>query len=112
MGSGYPDISWHGTEPWKPDWTPSSRTIAFMLCGRHGAAAGGLPHFIYCVFNMYHQPLAFTPPVLPKGMTWSRFVDTAQPSPDDICEPGEERSLDGTEELLVKDRSAIVLLGK
>ncbi len=34
----------------------SSRTLAFMLCGRHGAAAGGQPHFIYCIFNMYYKP--------------------------------------------------------
>lgn len=112
MGSGYPDISWHGTQPWKPDWGTSSRTIAFMLCGRHGAAVGGLPHFIYGVFNMYHQPLAFTPPVLPKGMTWHRLADTSRESPDDIYELGNEVSLHGAAENLVKDRSAIILVGK
>ncbi len=53
VGSGYPDISWHGVQPWKPDWSLPSRSIAFMLCGRHGAAVGGPPHFIYCAFNMY-----------------------------------------------------------
>ena len=41
VGSGYPDISWHGVQPWKPDWSLPSRSIAFMLCGRHGAAVGG-----------------------------------------------------------------------
>ena len=44
-----------------------SRSIAFMLCGRHGAAVGGPSHFIYCAFNMYFEPLDFTLPVLPKG---------------------------------------------
>jgi isoamylase len=112
LGSGYPDISWHGTQPWKPDWGSSSRTIAFMLCGRHGAAAGGPPHFIYCAFNMFDQPLAFIPPVLPKGMKWFRFADTARDTPDDIVEPGSEIPLDHSKELTLRDRSAVILLGK
>jgi glycogen operon protein len=38
VGSGYADITWHGTQAWNADWSPSSRTIAFMLCGKHAKA--------------------------------------------------------------------------
>src|SRR5690606_32223951 len=89
-GSGYPAIAWHGTLPWKPDWSLPSRTLAFMLCGRHGALTGGPSHFIYCAFNMYHQPLDFTLPVLPRGLAWYRQADTSLESPADICDPGQE----------------------
>ena len=112
IGSGYPDISWHGILPWKPDWTLPSRSIAFMLCGRHGMAAGGPAHYIYCAFNMYHKPLEFTLPVLPKGMEWHRFADTSLASPQDITEPGSETPLPGLKQLAIRERSTIILLGK
>jgi glycogen operon protein len=112
IGSGYPDISWHGIQPWKPDWTLPSRTIAFMLCGRHGAAVGGPSHFIYCVFNMYHEPLEFTLPVLPRKMEWFRFLDTGLPSPEDIMDPGSEIRLGAVKQVSLKARSSVILIGK
>jgi len=112
VGSGYPDISWHGTLPWKPDWTVQSKTLAFMLCGRHGKQIGGPPHFIYCAFNMYHKPLDFTLPVLPKGMRWFRVADTARPSPDDIADEGQEVPLGAARAVTLLDRSTVILLGR
>lgn len=112
IGSGYPDISWHGVLPWKPDWSLPSRSIAFMLCGRHGAAIGGPAHFTYCAFNMYHEPLDFTLPVLPKGAEWHRFADTSLPSPEDIAEPGAEIRLGAIKQLSITDRSTVILIGR
>jgi pullulanase/glycogen debranching enzyme len=34
VGSGYPDLSWHGEHAWNPDWSPESRTLAFLLDGK------------------------------------------------------------------------------
>src|SRR5690606_28130263 len=107
IGSGYPDISWHGVQPWKPDWTLPSRSIAFMLCGKHGAAAGGPPHFIYCIFNMYHEPLEFTLPVLPRGMEWFRYLDTSLESPADIAEPGGELRLGAIKQITIENRTSV-----
>jgi glycogen operon protein len=112
ISSGYPDISWHGIEPWKPDWTASSRSLAFLLCGRHGASAGGPPHFIYCVFNMYYNPLEFTLPVLPKGMKWYELMDTSAEAPNDLRAPGEEILIPRLKQLMVNERSAVILIGK
>jgi glycogen operon protein len=112
IGSGYPDISWHGVQPWKPDWSLPSRSIAFLLCGRHGAAIGGPPHFIYCGINMFHEPLDFTLPVLPKGMEWYRVADTSLAAPEDIAEPGAEVHLAGKKVLTVNDRTTVILIGR
>lgn len=112
VGSGYPDISWHGILPWKPDWSLPSRTLAFMLCGRHGAAAGGPPHFIYCAFNMFDQPLDFTLPILPKGLEWHRFADTSLPSPSDIAEPGAETPLGAVRDVTVAAHATLILIGR
>ncbi len=112
VGSGYPDISWHGVQAWKPDWSVSSRTIAFLLCGRHSKASGGTPDFIYAAFNMYYQPLEFEIPVLPKGLRWHRLLDTALPEPEDICPPGQEPSIEDQSTITLGDRSVIVLVGR
>jgi glycogen operon protein len=112
VGSGYPDISWHGVLPWHPDWTPSSRTLAFMLCGRHGQAIGAKPHFIYVVFNMYYQALNFGLPVLPKSMLWHRFADTSLPAPEDISPIGQEKPLPVQKSYAVHEWSVAILIGK
>jgi isoamylase len=112
VGSGYPDISWHGVQPWKPDWSPPSRSIAFMLCGRHGAAIGGPPHFIYCAFNMYYEPLEFTLPVLPKGMAWHRFADTSLAAPADVGEPAGEMPVIAKKPISIADRTTVILIGR
>ena len=112
VGSGYPDISWHGVLPWRPDWSASSRSMAFMLCGRHGEAIGGPPQFLYVAFNMFYKPLSFAFPVLPKGMSWLRFVDTGLPAPDDICSPGAEQPLPAQKQYILREWSGLVLVGK
>jgi glycogen operon protein len=112
VGSGYPDISWHGVKAWKPDWSANSRSLAFLLCGRHGKAAGGPPHFIYAAFNMFYEPLEFELPVLPKGLSWFRKLDTSLPEPDDICPLDQETLLDNPATLSVHERSVVVLVGK
>lgn len=112
VGSGYPDISWHGTLPWTPDWSSSSHSLAFMLCGRHAAALGGLPYFIYVACNMFYKPLSFSLPVLPKGIKWHRFADTALASPDDIVSQDNEVVSLSQNRYVVHERSCIILIGK
>lgn len=111
VGSGYPDISWHGVKPWKPDWTGSSRSLAFLLCGRHSKAAGGPSEFLYVVFNMFEKPLEFELPVLPKRRTWSRVMDTSLPTPNDIIEPDATPQPIPQDAVTVTDRSVVVLMG-
>ncbi len=113
VGSGYPDISWHGVKAWKPDWGFDSHSIAFLLCGRHSKAAGGPAHFLYAVFNMYHEPLTFELPVLPKRKRWFRAIDTAAEEPADIYpKEGTEPLLSNQTKLTVTERSVVVLIGR
>lgn len=112
IGSGYADISWHGVEAWKPDWSFSSKTVAFLLCGRHSRAIGGKPWFFYVCFNMFHEPLEFELPTLPKKLVWHEFLDTGKPSPLDIQEPGQEIPLIDQKKIHPIARSAVVLVGK
>ncbi len=103
VGSGYADVSWHGVQPWSPDFSRDSRTLAFMLCGRHSQQlVEGPPHFIYVALNMYWESLDFTLPTLPKGLKFQPTLDTARSTPT--------ATADGKTN--VTDRSIQILIGK
>lgn len=112
VSSGYPDISWHGITSWKPDWSVNSRSLAFLLCGKHSAHAGGNGDFLYAVFNSWHEPLEFQLPVLPKRKNWHFFADSSKSHGSDIVDPGEEVLLENQKSLHVESRSCIILIGR
>jgi isoamylase len=72
------DISWHGTELGKPDWTPLSHGLAWTLEGRRPQER------IHVLANAWWRELTFALPTLPANLRWHRVVDTARPSPADI----------------------------
>ncbi|NWF68730.1 MAG: glycogen debranching protein GlgX [Chloroflexi bacterium] len=109
VGSGYPDISWHGTQAWKPEWQEYIRTLAFMLCGKH-SRGGTLPDdYLYVAANAHWETHRFEMPALPAGMYWYLFVDTAA---DETPEPGYERLLRDQRYYQLSPRTVLVLVGK
>ncbi len=112
VGSGYADITWHGTKAWSADWSDSNRTIAFMLCGKHARGGAVQDNYVYVAINVHWEAHWFDLPGLPGGMQWHVAVNTGAPSPDDIWEPGQEPRLSDQGGLLVGDRSVVVLVGK
>ena len=61
---------------------------------------------------MYFEPLDFTLPVLPKGLTWHRVADTSLPAPADIVEPGEELPVIAKKPISIADRTTAIFVGK
>jgi glycogen operon protein len=81
-GDREPDITWHGVEPFAPDFTGSSRSLAFLL---NGSLTGREPdQDIYVACNAWCETLLFRIPLSPSGHVWRRVVDTALASPLDI----------------------------
>lgn len=69
-------IKWHGLELGQPDWSESSRSIAFQLTGRGG-------HYqLFGIFNSYWEALRFELP-RSEACPWRRCIDTALAAPDD-----------------------------
>lgn len=113
VSSGYPDISWHGVEAWNPDWSDMSRTLAFMLCGKHGRGGGGEPDdYIYVAMNMHWEAHSFELPRLPVQRQWHVFANTGVATPQDIYEPGQEVHLHDQNQILVGARSLVILVGR
>jgi glycogen operon protein len=103
--SGSLDISWHGTQAWRPDWSGTSRVLAFQARLRDGSR----DDVVYAAFNMYWETLAFELPSLEEGRTWRVFANTSSEAPHDVFEPGSEPPVENSRELLVAGRSVVIL---
>jgi isoamylase len=77
-----PDIIWHGTEPGNPDFSPTSRTLAFAIDGRLSDRGPDRDFYVAC--NSWCNALPFRAPLSPSGRRWRRLIDTALSSPNDI----------------------------
>ena len=74
------DITWHGVKLDRPDWSPSSHSIAFTATVTTDAVS------FHAIFNAYWEPLEFELPGVGHGRPWRRWIDTFLDSPDDIVE--------------------------
>ncbi len=110
-GSGYADITWHGTQAWNADWDDGSKVLAFMLCGKHAQGGQVEDNYIYVALNMHYQGLPFEIPQLPSGLQWHIVANTGMASPDDIYPAGSEVPLN-EQHFIVGDRSVVILMGK
>jgi glycogen operon protein len=102
---GLQDITWHGTELGAPGWEdPEARALGFTLAGFDGEPD------IHVMANMYWEPLEMAVPSV-EGRSWARVVDTSEPSPDDIKEPGSEVPF-SADAYSVGGRSIVILISK
>jgi isoamylase len=112
VGSGYPDISWHGVRAWQPDWSDDSRILAFMLCGKHANNGQSQDNQVYVAMNMHWETHLFELPELPQSMQWHVFANTIATPPEDIWNPGSEPLLKDQQQFLVGPRSVVILVGE
>jgi glycogen operon protein len=112
VGSGYADITWHGTRAWYADWSDESRTLAFMLCGKHARGGQVEDNYIYVALNMHWETQMFELPQPPQGLQWHAFANTGVTPPEDIWEPGGEPLLSDQDHFLMGPRSVVILVSK
>lgn len=112
VGSGYPDLSWHGQSAWAPDWSDASRSLAFMLCGAHGRGGNEPDDYVYVALNGHWETHGFELPQLPDGHAWHVFANTGMPAPDDVHDVGHEPRLHDPSHVLLGPRSVMILVGR
>jgi glycogen operon protein len=98
------DITWHGVELDRPDWSPSSHSIAFTAKATIDRVS------FHAILNAYWEPLDFAlPPIADGGRpAWRRWIDTFLESPDDIIE-WERAPVVGGHTYRAEPRSVVVL---
>jgi len=112
MGSGFPDISWHGTQAWNPDWSEGSRTLAFMLDGKHARSGSVEDDSVYVAMNMHWEGHDFEVPGLPDGKRWHVFANTGAQSPEDAWSLGMEPLVSDPSKFFLGPRSVAILVSK
>lgn len=78
---GPDDVTWHGIEPGRADWSAKNRFIACSLPDILGN------YTLYIGFNALHEEITIHLPW--RDHPWRRLVYTALPSPDDIVPENE-----------------------
>ena len=80
LGCGYPDLSLHGSDAWRPDLSDRSRSIGICLCENY---AGTYPktELIYLAVNMHWETQELGLPKLAPGRRWNLLIDTSLEEP-------------------------------
>jgi isoamylase len=107
VGSGLPDISFHGVQAGWPDFSGGSRCLAFRLDGAHGDVPG---RTVYVAMNMYWDGLPFELPSAGAGNVWQMAVNTSMPAPYDIHNTADAPVLADQSSVTVGPRSIVVLI--
>jgi isoamylase len=110
VGSGYADISWHGTKAWNADWSENNQVLAFMLCGKHAKEGTTQDNYIYVAVNMHWDSLWFELPQV-SGLNWHVFANTGDGA-NPCFTPRQEPKLENQQGILLGDRSVLILVGK
>lgn len=91
IGCGYPDISYHGIEAWRPDLSYISRIVGILLCGKYSPEKG---ESFYIACNMHWESHELALPKLSKNKRWTKIADTFRPV-EDFAESTEENGKEG-----------------
>lgn len=77
LSCGYPDISFHGREAWRPDTGSASRSMGIMYCGYYGQIDGVKDDTLFYIgINMHWEAHNLGLPQPPKGKMWTLISST------------------------------------
>ncbi|MFF2430882.1 glycogen debranching protein [Streptomyces mirabilis] len=107
-GVPYPAVSWHGEQPWQPDWSPSSTLLAAVL---YLERTDGPPDCVYLAVNTGDSERTVQVPAPPRGLAWHVFADTGSSADLDGHEAGEEPLCTDIHRRLAA-RSTVLLVGQ
>jgi glycogen operon protein len=105
-----PDVIWHGVEPFTPDFSHASRTLAFCLDGTQTEREPDRDIYVAC--NAWIDGVSFRIPRSPNGKHWRRAIDTSLLSPFDIMGLDEGPMVPSEEPYIVTGHSMIVLIAE
>ncbi|MDD2972039.1 MAG: hypothetical protein PHE02_07920 [Lachnospiraceae bacterium] len=103
LSCGYPDVSYHSEEVWRPIIDNYNRHIAIMYCGKYALLPDGTEdEFFYIAYNMHWITHDFSLPNLPKDKTWVRLLGTSETVPENEQE----------NQITVAPRSITIMISK
>lgn len=118
ISCGYPDISFHGKEAWRPDTSPESRSLGVLYCGCYGNTYKTDDSYIYIGINMHWETKQFGLPKMPKELEWVKLfstdcgeqktkADTAK-SHENIQNPSDVQVNQSTQNIQIPPRTIVI----
>ena len=108
-GTGYPELSFHGTTPWQLDWQNPGLCLAYLYAEDHRRFHTKTDQFLYILVNAHWEEHRFALPVIPSGFRWHLAFDSFSGFSAD---PGEEKPWDDFSSVVLKPRSTVVLAAR
>lgn len=108
--TGYPEISFHGLEPWQADFS-CNLTLGVLFAAPAEKYQLSADEFIYLALNMHWEGHDFYLPEIPLDHNWQVVANTELATPEDIWPAGEEKKLENQDQIYLSPRSAVILLG-
>lgn len=99
---GYPDVSLHGEEAWKPDCSWEGRMLGVMYNERYSK---GTDEFVYLAVNMHWEEQKLALPRLPERLKWKCISSSTDKISDDAVTIGERR-------ITLEPRSVYILVAR
>ena len=106
-GTGYPELSFHGTQAWNLDEHSPGLSFAYMYAEDHVRYCTERDAFIYVAVNAYWETQHYGLPILPEGFQWGLAFESHDVSTD----LNDERPLEDQSGIVLGPRSAAVLIG-
>ena len=107
-GTGYPELSFHGTIPWEYDMQSPALTLACLYSEDHVKYGTESDCFIYLLINAHWEEHLFRLPVLPEGFEWKLVFEAYGV----FTAPGEEQDLQDAGSINLGPRTTAILVGK
>ncbi|MCL2718231.1 MAG: hypothetical protein FWE14_05570 [Lachnospiraceae bacterium] len=112
---GFPDISYHGEEAFRPDLNPYSRTVGIKLCGLYAERENKQKDdFIFIAINMHWQIKSLALPNLPKDLSWCLVYSTDEREPkiklSETVTSNSNKLSTKSENIVMGERSICVLI--
>ncbi|HCI74489.1 MAG TPA: glycogen debranching enzyme GlgX [Lachnospiraceae bacterium] len=106
-GTGYPELSFHGEQPWQLDENVPALVFAYLYAEDHERFGTEADCFLYIAVNAHWEEHRMQLPIIPAGMSWKLAFDSAGFS----AAPGEETMLGDPGSIVLGPRSIKVLVG-
>ena len=104
--TGYPEVSFHGTNPWDMNESEPALAFAYMYAEDHEKFGTKKDCFIYVAINAHWEEHSFGLPIVPKGYKW-RLAFEASGFSSDI---GKENKNIAQDSIALGPRSSAILL--
>ncbi len=105
---GQPQMSWHGKQLHKPDWSEQNKVLSLQYIMDYEADE----YSIFIIFNADSKDYNIELPLLPGQHNWHQKIDTYLDPPDDITDDGKEIPVNNQKKVTIKRNSTILLTAK